>query len=767
MEQPPSAEVFLPVPRNGDVPAVELDAVRFGLRAVLQMGANFNLRRDINDVLNLAGRVLVWPAEPLARLQRFLTGRCAEHSSWKGVGDLDPAAFLARHGVWNGIVDDTTIYYYLDEFVKQNGKELVAVLATTVEHLDRELADRRVLLVENLSTLRRLLGLNEAETAVLHCAGLVRIQRELRTVLIDCKVKAAEEACRLLGELLRVPPNAVAGALRAGGRLETLSLIDQSVQDFNVTDVSDMLKMSDRLLAVLIRAYESEQELLSMFARPSTETALTAEDYPHVADDVKALVALLTAATRQHEPGVNVLIYGPPGTGKSEMARVLAKAASCQLFEVDYRDQTGAAIAGKDRYRSLQMAQAFLKDRRDTLIVFDEIEDVFPTVNAELAGLLSGEDHKHASVSGKAWVNQTLETNPIPTLWISNAINQIDPAYLRRFQYHLELQAPPAHVRETIARKQLDGLNVSSEFVSELAKRPTLTPAQIRSAARFARLTQGTLGDSAEDLVLRQIDRAAKVLGQEKRPEEGFRPLVTTYDLELLNIETRHPVEKIVQALARHKRGTLCFYGLPGTGKTALAEHIARAIERPLMIRRASDLVSKFVGETEQSIAKMFRDAETEGAMVLLDEADSFLQNRQLAHRNYEVSEVNEMLQGMERFNGVFVCTTNLFDRIDEAALRRFTFKIRFLPLKPEQRERMFVTEALAGNAEAMTDPIRLRLQAMNLLTPGDFAAVRRQAALFDEAIEVEDFLGQLERELAVKPEIREARSIGFTSTKH
>ena len=58
--------------------------------------------------------------------------------------------------------------------------------------------------------------------------------------------------------------------------------------------------------------------------------------------------------------------------------------------------------------------------------------------------------------------------------------------------------------------------------------------------------------------------------------------------------------------------------------------------------------------------------------MLLLDEADSFMQSRQNAVRNYEVSEVNEMLQGMERFNGIFLCTTNLFDRIDEAALRRF-----------------------------------------------------------------------------------------------
>lgn len=136
------------------------------------------------------------------------------------------------------------------------------------------------------------------------------------------------------------------------------------------------------------------------------------------------------------------------------------------------------------------------------------------------------------------------------------------------------------------------------------------------------------------------------------------------------------------------------------------------------MIRRASDLMSKYVGETEQQIAAMFARAEEERALLLLDEADSFMQSRQGAVRNYEVSEVNEMLQGMERFDGIFVCTTNLFDRIDEAALRRFAFKIRFRPLERTQRERMFITEALGGNADAMTAAWRDALASLDVLTP-------------------------------------------------
>jgi SpoVK/Ycf46/Vps4 family AAA+-type ATPase len=120
------------------------------------------------------------------------------------------------------------------------------------------------------------------------------------------------------------------------------------------------------------------------------------------------------------------------------------------------------------------------------------------------------------------------------------------------------------------------------------------------------------------------------------------------------------------------------------------------------------------------------------------------------------------MLQGMERFAGIFVCTTNLFDDLDEAALRRFTFKLRFHPLTRAQRERMFVAEALGGDAGRLDDEQRARLAALDQLAPGDFAAVKRQVEILGEAFEPDEFLSQLESEHRVKPEVRQRRGIGF-----
>jgi SpoVK/Ycf46/Vps4 family AAA+-type ATPase len=385
-----------------------------------------------------------------------------------------------------------------------------------------------------------------------------------------------------------------------------------------------------------------------------------------------------------------------------------------------------------------------------------------------------------ASVNGKAWVNQILESNSVPTLWVTNRIEQIDPAFRRRFAYHLELCSPPPGAREGVVRKTLEGVQVSDAFVAKLTARKGLTPAQIRTAVRFARLAsapetaidaqldaaamQAVLAGGRpallEALIERQLKNADLALGT--KTQAAGRRSVTTYDLAMLNVESRFELPRIIEALKSRGHGSLCFYGPPGTGKTALAEHIAQTLDQPLSIKQASDLMSKYVGETEQNMAAMFKEAELEKAVLLLDEADSFLQDRRGAQRTYEVTEVNEMLQGMERYRGIFVCTTNLLESLDQAALRRFTFKIKFMPLTASQREAMFVTEALAGDIAQLTGDLQNRLARLTQVCPGDFAAVKRQTDILAAVFSADEFLSQLEAEHRIKPEVREARSMGF-----
>ncbi|NDZ13960.1 ATPase [Variovorax sp. WS11] len=753
----------LPSPGLKEAPVLELMCSHFVLTLAAKQGPRFNVRRDLNGLLSLTGRHLVWPLAVLQRLREFLGRRCAGNDVWKGVEHFDGRTLLERHGVWRGPYEEGTLFFYLDEYAKDQPKDLLSVLSATRDWLTHALRKQSTLVEKNIDALAGLLQLNKAERALLLYGTLARYQRDLRSLLVEFKVNNAPEAYAAIAEVAGVNASDVGEALRAGSRLERIGLVENLISEHNITDLADLMKVSEKLPPVLMREYRDHNELMAVFTRPSAKSALAVHDFAFVQEDAQMLVTLLCAAVARKEPGVNVLLYGPPGTGKTELAKVVAQAAGLELFEVEYADRDGNSLSGRDRYRSLQIAQVFLKGSAQAALLFDEVEDVFPPISTEAAQLMARAEQVPASasgsVSGKAWVNQILESNAVPTIWVTNRIEQIDPAFRRRFAYHLELKSPPPGAREQLVRKTLEGVAVSEAFTAKLAARKGLTPAQIRTAVRFAGLAMSE-GTSIESLIERQLRNADLALGTQGGL--GARRSVTTYDLDMLNVESRFEIPRIVEALKARGHGTLCFYGAPGTGKTALAEHMARAIGRPLIIKQASDLMSKYVGETEQNMAAMFREAEAEQAILLLDEADSFLQDRRGAQRTYEVTEVNEMLQGMERFDGIFVCTTNLLDRLDQAALRRFTFKIKFMPLTPVQRERMFVTEALDGDAAGLTNERQQRLARLQQLCPGDFAAVKRQTDILAVAFSADEFLDQLEAEHRIKPEVRESRGMGF-----
>jgi len=754
---------LVPSPDLHDAPVLDRMCSHFVLTLTMKHAGRFNLRRDWNSLLALTGKHLVWPESVLVRLREFLTRRCRGNAHWRGHEALTDEAFMQRHGHWRGPYEEGTLFFYIDEYVKDAPKDLLSVLGASGEWLERSLKKESTLVEKNLDSLAGLLQLNPAERALLLYGTLARYQRDLRGLLVEFKVSNAQEAYAAIAAVAGVNEQDVAEALRAGSRLERIGMVENLISEHNITDLADLMKVSEQLPPVLMREYRGPSDLMAVFTRPASASELTPADFSFVGDDVKVLSALIANAVAHHEPGVNVLLYGPPGTGKTELAKVAAREAGLELYEVEYADRDGNSLSGRDRYRSLQISQVFLKGGRNVALLFDEVEDVFPPLSTDTAQLMarleSGDAPMSGSVSGKAWVNQILETNPVPVIWVTNRIEQIDPAFRRRFQYHLELKSPPPGAREALVTRALAGVEVSTGFAAKLSERRGLTPAQIRTAVRFARLAHSH-GD-VESLIERQLANADRALGV-AAGERGARPVVTHYDLSLLNLETRFELAKMIEALRRRGHGTLCFHGPPGTGKTALAEHIAQSLQRPLMVRQASDIVSKYVGETEQNMARMFEEAQTEGAVLLLDEADSFLRSRRMAERNYEVSEVNEMLQGMERYAGVFVCTTNLFEDLDEAALRRFTFKIRFRPLMREQRERMFVAEALDGDVVRLTHEQRQRLAALDQLAPGDFAAVKRQVDLLGTTFEPDEFLSQLEGEHRVKPEVRQQRGIGF-----
>lgn len=141
---------------------------------------------------------------------------------------------------------------------------------------------------------------------------------------------------------------------------------------------------------------------------------------------------------------MNIFLHGAPGTGKSELARALAQELGCELFEVSSEDEDGDPINGEHRLRAFRAAQSFFA-QCTALVVFDEAEDVFND-----GDLMFG--RKSTAQVRKAWINRMLEDNPVPTVWLSNAVRGMDPAFVRRFDMVIELPVPPRKQREQMLR---------------------------------------------------------------------------------------------------------------------------------------------------------------------------------------------------------------------------------------------------------------------------------------------------------------------------
>jgi SpoVK/Ycf46/Vps4 family AAA+-type ATPase len=300
----------------------------------------------------------------------------------------------------------------------------------------------------------------------------------------------------------------------------------------------------------------------------------------------------------------------------------------------------------------------------------------------------------------------------------------------------------------SIARHHLGQFKPSDAWLSRIAASEQVSPAQYERAAKVARLA--SRGDREQDrlLVEQTLDRSARLLGQNRLPARNV--LHTAYDLRFVN--TSMSVENIIAGLNKRPRGTFCFYGPAGTGKSEFARHIADQTGKPIIVKRASDILSKWVGEAERNIAEMFAEARQQEAILVLDEADSFLADRRDAKNNWEVTQVNELLTQMEAFEGIFVCTTNLLDKLDQASLRRFAFKVNFDFLNADQRWAMFKNELtrLGGDLDAATD-WKSRVRSLEKLTPGDFAVAARQFDVLDMEATPAELLHQLQEECKVK----------------
>lgn len=563
----------------------------------------------------------------------------------------------------------------------------------------------------SIQAVGNLLRLDEAEQQCLGLLLMLQFHENLSTAVNLLGDEMSDQsAINAIVAMLRIDAAKVANALSVTSRLMSSQLIRWDHHNHPLSLKFDWV--SRNFAQEMLQPGFDPMKALRDRIVPSPAPTITWDRFAHLGELPEVMRSYVGHALDKKKLGVNLLLYGPPGTGKSEFSRALAHELGCALFEVSSQDEEGNPVDGARRLAALRLLHGFCGQRR-TMVAFDEIEDVFPKAHP-LFGPQGGRY--------KGWVNRILENNPTVTLWITNSVESLDPAYVRRFDMVFEFKAASPQVREAHLRGL--PLPLSESAVKTMASCASLSPAVVNRAAAVVCSIRSELSDSRAPRIMELIvNQTLHAQGHERiRSHAGSEAV---YDAAYINADF-DPVA-LVEGIRSAKSARLCFYGPPGTGKTAYGQWLAQQLGLPIMVKRASDLLSQYVGMAEKNIARAFQEASDSGSILLMDEVDSFLQERSKAHRSWEVTQVNEFLTQLEQFEGIFIATTNLMEGLDKAALRRFDIKARFDYLKPGQAAALLAAHLCSVGVPAADTESLQSVKSLTQLTPGDFAAVARQ----------------------------------------
>lgn len=255
-------------------------------------------------------------------------------------------------------------------------------------------------------------------------------------------------------------------------------------------------------------------------------------------------------------------------------------------------------------------------------------------------------------------------------------------------------------------------------------------------------------------IIDKQMRGGSPEMDKKKQEEKLTPPVDIKYNFNMVNASEN--LEEFVNKLVKSsiKKYAILLYGQSGSGKSFLGQYLAQQLNMPIIKKRASDLIDKWVGQTEQNVKAAFEEATKKKSILLLDESDTFLYDRTYSQREFEVSQVNELLTQMEDFEYPLIMTTNLKERIDKASMRRFIFKIKFDYMKPEN--------VIAGVKEYFGEEFSLneeQLTKLPHLCAGDFSLIKKKMEILENAYSNELIYKYLLKEQEEK-DIKESSNI-------
>ena len=513
----------------------------------------------------------------------------------------------------------------------------------------------------------------------------------------------------------------------------------------------------------------SEDPLTSMYFTKNKEATLPWNFYGMLAEKHGKLIERIISNC-DGTNSANILLYGAPGTGKTSFAKTLADRLHRTCYMIRQNNCDDNSRSDPDfRFGALQVCAEQVEPAQ-SLIVVDEADDMLRGGCSSFLPLLFG---GNIPVGDKGRLNSVLDTVKVPTIWITNTpAEALDESSRRRFDYSIRFDPLTDSQRKMIWRNNIAKMKmetlVSEIMQTKFASRYPVSAGGITMVLQnVARLNPKA--DEVESLVDKLMKPHCELLGLSTRRDK-MRPAMD-YSLEGLNIKGKIPLTRIVEAIRNyqsgdaneidHPRMNLLLSGAPGTGKTEFVKYLGATLNTKVIVKMGSDLLNMYVGGTEQQIKQAFEAAEQERAILFLDEIDGMLQSRERAQRNWEVTQVNELLHQMENFNGIMIGATNFSAKLDPAVMRRFTFKLEFDYLD-EVGKKLFFERMFQAKLSAEEER---KLASVPRLAPGDFRTVRQSLFYLGGHASNNDRIEALRRESESKHDLQvsaEKKRIGF-----
>ncbi|MEU1784609.1 AAA family ATPase [Streptomyces sparsogenes] len=516
--------------------------------------------------------------------------------------------------------------------------------------------------------------------ALVACFGLSAFEREivLLTAAAELDPTTAARCAAASGDPARTYPTfALALAALAEPHWSALTPV-APLRRWRLVELEDetrltttRLRLDERILHFLAGSPYLDARLHGLLRRAPAPQAL-----PASYDLAASRVAAGWSESRPDAP-LRVELVGGDAPSRTDIAAAAARRSGLGLY-VMAADDLPTDPAERDRLARLWQREAVLLPAALLLEVGELDREQAAAADAFIAGaavplVVSGQDPRPTDrPRGERVTVPPLDDEEQLGLWSEAfaGIPEVQEAHLRSLVAQFRL--PPHVIRSAAAAVRRDLPDGDGPAATELAWRAGLTEARI-----------GLDG-----------------LGRRIEPEAGWDDLVLAErQLRILREIVAHVRQRgtvyqewgFAGTLRRGLGVTALFAGGSGTGKTLAAEVMAKELGLDLFIIDLSQVVSKYIGETEKNLRKVFDAAERGGALLLFDEADALFGKRSEvkdSHDRYANLEVSYLLMRMEAYRGLAVLTTNMKKALDPAFMRRIRFVVDFpFPGESERAE--------------------------------------------------------------------------------